>query len=240
MEKEKQSKQQEQQKNTKNTLSQVTKELSWFGGLERIWSIECVLEWMLLLLYWMWISENLDRLNGGGWGIYSLQPLPSRWLSLLSTGAPDSPVVHQTGHYSLSGACHVITSLEFGVVDRWSPLSCSCTGQSGGMVHRTCPVRSDFAAWHLTSALCAFTVPAVDRWAHRLPLLCWLTGHVWCTPDSPVNYSGATLGKTREWLVRVVLGLGHQTLSDAHRTLSGAPLAAHSQHSAPNFVESPT
>jgi hypothetical protein len=67
--------------------------LSWFGGLERIWSFDCVLECMLLLLYWMWRSKNLDGLNGGGWGgIYSLQPLPSHWLSLLSMGTPDSPV----------------------------------------------------------------------------------------------------------------------------------------------------
>jgi hypothetical protein len=64
-------------------------------------------------------------------GIYSLQPLPSRWLSLLSMGTPDSPVAHQTAHCSLFGVCHVSTPLEFGAVDRWNPLSCSCTGQSG-------------------------------------------------------------------------------------------------------------
>jgi hypothetical protein len=28
-------------------------------------------------------------------GIYSLQPLPSRWLFLLAMGTPDSPVVHR-------------------------------------------------------------------------------------------------------------------------------------------------
>jgi hypothetical protein len=64
-------------------------------------------------------------------GIYSLQPLPSRWLFLLSMGTLDSPVVHRTEHCSLSGACHVSTPLGFGAVDRWSPLSCSFTGQSG-------------------------------------------------------------------------------------------------------------
>jgi hypothetical protein len=73
-----------------------------------------------------------------------------------------------------------------------------------------------------------------------LPLLHWLIGYVRCTLDSPVNYSGARPGKTREWLVGMVLGLGHRTVSGAHRTLSGAPLAAHSQVIAPNFVESPT
>jgi hypothetical protein len=51
---------------TLNTLSQVTKQLSWFWGLERIWSFDCVLECRLLLLYWMWRAENLDSLNGGG------------------------------------------------------------------------------------------------------------------------------------------------------------------------------
>jgi hypothetical protein len=64
-------------------------------------------------------------------GIYRLQPLPSRWLSLLSMGTPDSPVVHRTGYCSLYDARHVSTQLGFGVVDRWNPLSCSCTGQSG-------------------------------------------------------------------------------------------------------------
>jgi hypothetical protein len=51
---------------------------------------------MLLLLYRMWSLENLDSLNGGGWGIYSLQLLPIRWLTLLSTGTPDSSVVQRT------------------------------------------------------------------------------------------------------------------------------------------------
>jgi hypothetical protein len=44
-------------------------------------------------------------------GIYSLQPLPNRWLTLLSMGTPDSPVVHQTLYCSLSGECHIIRPL---------------------------------------------------------------------------------------------------------------------------------
>jgi hypothetical protein len=51
-------------------------------------------------------------------GIYSLQPLPSSWLTLLSMGTPDSPVVHGTWYCSLFGACHVSRPLGFGVVDR--------------------------------------------------------------------------------------------------------------------------
>jgi hypothetical protein len=50
-------------------------------------------------------------------GIYSLQPLPSRWLTLLSMGALDSPVVHRTLHCPMSGACHVSQLLGFGAVD---------------------------------------------------------------------------------------------------------------------------
>jgi hypothetical protein len=73
-----------------------------------------------------------------------------------------------------------------------------------------------------------------------LLLLRWITGHVRCTPDSPVNYSRARPVKTREWHVRLVLGLVHRTLSGAQRTLFGAPLAAHSQVIAPNLFESPT
>jgi hypothetical protein len=46
-------------------------------------------------------------------------------------GVQDSPVVHRTWHCSLSDACHVSMPLEFGAVDRWSPLSCSCTRQFG-------------------------------------------------------------------------------------------------------------
>jgi hypothetical protein len=39
-----------------------------------------------------------------------------------------------------------------------------------------------------------------------------------------MNYSGARLEETREWLVRWLPGLVHQTVSKAHRTVSGAPL----------------
>jgi hypothetical protein len=57
---------------------------------------------------------------------------PTTILVVVVDGAPDSPVVHRTGHYSVSGACHASCPLGFGAVDRWSSLSCSCTGQSGG------------------------------------------------------------------------------------------------------------
>jgi hypothetical protein len=56
----------------------------------------------------------------------------SGWLTLLSMGTSDSPVVHRTLHYSLSDAHHVSYPLGFGAVDRWRLLSSSGTGQSGG------------------------------------------------------------------------------------------------------------
>jgi hypothetical protein len=71
-------------------------------------------------------------------GIYSLQPLPSRWLFLLAMGTPDR-------HYSLSGVRHVSTPI--GV---WSDLTVGVVAPDSLVPHRTCPVTSDFAA--LTSA----------------------------------------------------------------------------------------
>jgi hypothetical protein len=54
-----------------------------------------------------------------------------------------------------------------------------------------------------------------------------------------VNYSGVTLGKTRERPIRGVPWPGHRAVSGAHRTVSGAPLVAPMLVFAPNFVEVP-
>jgi hypothetical protein len=53
---------------------------------------------MLGCLEWWWLG-----------GIYSPNHQNSRWGGLLSMGAPDSPVRHQT----LSGVSHVTQPLEF-------------------------------------------------------------------------------------------------------------------------------
>jgi hypothetical protein len=98
----------------------------------------------------MWSSENLDSLNSGGWEVFiALTSIPS----VVVDGAPDSPVVHRTWHYSVSGACHVSCPLGFGAVDRWGPLSSSCTGQSG----------ASWLCW-VTSGRALFTF-VVDRCA---------------------------------------------------------------------------
>jgi hypothetical protein len=198
----KQPNQQEQQREHKNTLSQVTKQLSWFWGLERIWSFDCVLECMLLLLYWMWSWENLDDLNGGGWGVFidSNHFLVVGWLCCRRA--------HRTVRWC-NGYDTVHCPVRATSADRWGlerlTIEVICS-----LVAPDSPVRYDFAT--LTSDFCAahctlFTT--VDRWAqltvaplaHRTCLV------IWCTPDSLVNYSGATLGKTREWSLCGVLGL---------------------------------
>jgi ABC-type phosphate transport system auxiliary subunit len=51
------------------------------------WLCSCI-EWEVQNT-WMALNEVVG-------GIYSPETLPSCWLSLLSMGAPDSPVVHQT------------------------------------------------------------------------------------------------------------------------------------------------
>ena len=62
----------------------------------------------------MWSSENLDGLNGGGWGVFIAS---TTILAVDGDGATDSPVVHRIGHCSVSGACHVSDLLGFGVVE---------------------------------------------------------------------------------------------------------------------------
>jgi hypothetical protein len=67
--------------------------------------------------------ENLDAMNEVVGGIYSIQPLPSRWLFLLSMGTSDSSMVHRTGTIHCSVRTTSARSLGFGAVDRWKPLS---------------------------------------------------------------------------------------------------------------------
>jgi hypothetical protein len=72
---------------------------------------------------------------------------------------------------------------------------CLLAASDSLVAHRTCLVRSDFAA--LTSDFCTVrfllftqsTIGAFDRCSVGSP------DTVWCTPNSPVNYSGASLRK---------------------------------------------
>jgi hypothetical protein len=73
------------------------------------------------------------------------------------------------------------------------------------------PVTSDFCdgtVHYCSSAQSAVGAQgAVAPLAHRT---------VWCTPDSPVNYSGERPAETREWPIWKCTGL-------VHRIVSGAP-----------------
>jgi hypothetical protein len=88
------------QMNTNISLSLVTECLEWLRTWERIWSLVCVLEWSLELLYWMeWLKTWMPWSVVVG-GIYIPNHQNGGWGGCLSMGAPDSPVRHRT----LSGA----------------------------------------------------------------------------------------------------------------------------------------
>jgi hypothetical protein len=114
---------------------------------------------------------------------------------------------HRTWYCSLSSACHVSRSLEYVAVDRW--------------IHRPpdSPVRPDLLT---VSNLLIVSDPSGSR-----PLAlcgevdCWPWAHwtVWCTPNSPVNYSRGAFSFSRERHVRWARHPGHRTLSNAHQTV---------------------
>jgi hypothetical protein len=78
------------------------------------------------------ISEELgcQRLWWLG-GIYSPQPLGSRWPRLLAMGAPDSPVRHRTDTVCCPVRRHVSQPLGFGASRTLETLSSCGTRQSG-------------------------------------------------------------------------------------------------------------
>jgi hypothetical protein len=108
------------------SLSNRVDFVAWSG----LNALDLSLEWLSLLLQWMWCSEYLDPLKEVVGGIYSLQPLPSRWLSLLTMDTPDSPVVHRTANVNYLVRATSAGPLGFGASWPLEPLSCSYTGQS--------------------------------------------------------------------------------------------------------------
>jgi hypothetical protein len=145
---------------------------------------------MLLLLYWMLRSENLDGLNGGGWGggIYSPNHYSScccRW---------------HTGHGTVHCPVRATSADCWGLERLTVEVLCLLAAMDSPVAHRTVRCVLTLQFWLLTSALTLFTV-------HRSRPL----GAVDCcsigSPDSPVNYSGATPKKIRERPVRGCLGL---------------------------------
>jgi hypothetical protein len=158
------------QMNTK-TLSLSLKSLSGgvdFGTWRGFWSIECVLEWSLLLLYWMLNSEHLDSFEWGGWGVFIA---PNHFLVV-------GKVYWRWAHRIVTVHCPMRATsarpLGFGVVDRW------------GRLHRTvwCQTGQSNDLWLLPRHCSSLFIYVVDRW--RAGSRC-SDG----SPDSPVNYSGA-------------------------------------------------
>jgi hypothetical protein len=163
-------------KRIQNTLSQVTKQLSWFWDLERIWSLECVLEWMLLLLYWMWTSENLDTIEGGGWGVFiaSNHFLAVGWVCCWWA---HRTVRWRTRQVPFTVRCaphrHAHWGLERLTVG--SLLSRSCTGQSGATPDwlpssdfcRALFTTVHFYSWPLTTGYCCSVGSPDMSGAHR-------------------------------------------------------------------------
>jgi hypothetical protein len=130
-------------------------------------------------------------------GIYSLQPLPSRWLFLLAMGTPDSPVVHQTGTVHCPVRATSARPLRFGAIDRWNPLSCSCTGQSSALWLRSRPLalgyRWSAGSPDMSGAHRAVQWIIVER-ALRKPesgLFAWSSA--WCTRHCLVRHWQHTL-----------------------------------------------
>jgi hypothetical protein len=147
-----------------------------------------------IMLGWLWM-----RWLGG---IYSPQPLPSRWQSLLAMGAPDS-------HCSLSGARHV--SVFVRVWNYW-PLESFVF-----LLHRT-------VRWPLPSVAAQF-IWADDRWR------AWSRCSAG-SPDSPVAHrTFRWIIVERAWRNPRVAGslvadLVHWTVFDAHRIVSNAPFSS--------------
>jgi hypothetical protein len=90
-------------------------------------------------------------------GIYSPQPLPSRWLFLLAMGTADSPVAHRIV------TVHCPVRAHWGLELLTVGTLCPFTAPDSPVAHWTCPVTSDFAA--LTSAYhcSSLFICAVDR-----------------------------------------------------------------------------
>jgi hypothetical protein len=93
--------------------------------------------------------EHLDCFEWCGLGIYSPQPLSSRWLFQLAMGASDSPC-------SLSSACHV--SVPVRVWSCW-PLELFVFS-----LHRTVRWPLTSALWLLLRHCSSLFICAVDRW----------------------------------------------------------------------------
>jgi hypothetical protein len=157
---------------------------------------------------------GLPHLEVAGWGgIYSHQSKTSRWWRL--------SVAWCTGQSGAHRTCPVRQPRHPTVrVPTVGELTSGPAWMSGGAPDMYCRVSGAPSRACLTSArsgahLMRLQVTvgaevAVAPLSHRT---------VRCTPDSPVNYSGAAEANSRDWLVRSRDFLEHRTLSGVHRTV---------------------
>jgi hypothetical protein len=199
---ERQSKRQERKWTQKLSLSQVTKWVSWFWGLERIWSLELCLG---VSDFALTMNENF-RMLGWLWMrwlgcIYSLPTTflaagkvcwrwahrtvtvhyPARATSARPLGfgafclfaAPDSPVPHQTVPRPLTSARHC-SALFIWAVDCWrAGTHCSAGSSDSPVPHRT-------VRWIIAKRAC---------W---IPESGWFECvRAWCTRQCPMRHFSA-------------------------------------------------
>jgi hypothetical protein len=114
-------------------------------------------------------------------GIYSLNHYSGHWLTVLSMGTPDSPVVHRhsTIHCPVSATSADCWGFKLLTIEVFYPFA---TLDS--------PVRPVIVDCLLTSGTvdCARS-RAVDHWAKLVVARC-LIGQSGGTPDGPVNFKG--------------------------------------------------
>ena len=101
-------------------------------------------------------------------GIYSLQPLSSRWLTLLAIGALDSPMAHQTVRWHIGHPLFTVWCV---------PRQRAHWGLELLTVEDVCLFTAPDSLMNYSGACMFITVHLSSRpLARREPLLCWLTG----------------------------------------------------------------
>jgi hypothetical protein len=131
--------------------------------------------------------------------------VPDRKQQLSVDGRTGQSIAHWTGTVYCSVPCHVSRPLGSIAVDRWICRPLWRARQSSGTLDS--PVRPISLTFWLF-----LTLVTVDRWP-------WAHRTVWCTPDSPMNFSRGALSFSQERHFRRVRQPRHRTLSGAHRTV---------------------
>jgi hypothetical protein len=162
----------------------------------------------------------LDGFEWGGWGVFIA---PNHFLAV---GCFCCRWAHRTVRWcTRHGTVHcpvrATLAIRYGLEQLTVGIFCIQAASDSSVAHWTCPVTSDFAALNFARHCSSLYTSAVDRW--HAGSRC-STG----SPDSLVNYSGAHSTNSREWLVCLLLGLVHWTVSGAHQIVSGAPKTTHS------------